>query len=82
MGVVVNGARGCRVSINRTSSAKTVRSINVPSTTQGSGGGSDTLAGLTDVDPSDADSGEVVVWNEETQKYEIKPLPEIDGGEF
>lgn len=81
VGVVINGARGSRVTINRTNTAKTVRSVNVPSTNQG-GGGSDTLAGLTDVDVSDADTGEVLVWNEATEKYEVKPVPVIDGGEF
>jgi len=80
VGVVINSNRGSRVTINRTNGAKTVRSVNVPSTTQG--GGSDTLAGLTDVDVTDADTGEVLVWNEVTQKYETKVVPVIDGGEF
>jgi len=41
-----------------------------------------TLSGLSDVDPSDIDDGEVPVWNEVTGKYEIRTLKILDGGSF
>jgi len=69
-----------RISINRTGGTKTVRSLAINAT--GSGSGSSTLAGLTDVDASDSDNGEVLVWNDVTGKYEIKVIPVIDGGTF
>lgn len=79
---MVNEPINHRISINRTGGTKVVRSVAVNTTRSGDGGGSDTLVGLTDVDASDADNGEVLVWNDVTQKYEVKVVPIIDGGSF
>lgn len=40
------------------------------------------LVDLTDVDASDPDNNETLVYNSTTQKYEIKVLPGIDGGSY
>lgn len=81
--VTVQSAGQNRISINNTNKHKTVRTLAVPSTTTGLGGNNiDTLAELTDVDTSDANDGESLIYNEITQKYEIKPIPLVDGGEY
>lgn len=53
-------------------------------TRMGAGGGSaiDTIAELRDVDASDADNNETLVFDSTTQKYVVKPLPAIDGGTY
>ena len=40
------------------------------------------FANLDDVDATDADNNEVVVYNSTTGKYEVKTLPAIDGGSY
>lgn len=40
------------------------------------------LRDLIDVDSSDADTNETLVYNSTTQKYEVKPIPAIDGGSY
>lgn len=42
----------------------------------------DRLSELTDVDASDSDNNEVLVYNSANNKYEIKVLPTVDGGDF
>jgi hypothetical protein len=44
--------------------------------------GANKLALMTDVDVTDANDGEVLVYDVVTNKYVIKAIPEIDGGEF
>jgi hypothetical protein len=41
-----------------------------------------TLAGLNDVDASDPDNNETLVYDEATGKYVVKTLPIITGGTF
>ena len=41
-----------------------------------------TLAGLKDVDSSDPDNNETLVYDEATGKYVVKTLPIISGGTF
>jgi carbon monoxide dehydrogenase subunit G len=49
----------------------------------GSGsGGASYLDNLLDVNSTDKDNGETVVWDDIQGKYVIKPIPEIDGGTF
>lgn len=66
-----------RVSI-RSADPKEVKlkHVNINSTTIQ---GSNTLAGLTDVDSTDIDEGETVIWDATAQKFVVKP---IDGGTF
>ena len=40
------------------------------------------LSDLTDVDASDPDNNETLVYNSQTQKYEVKAIPVIDGGAY
>jgi hypothetical protein len=40
------------------------------------------LSDLTDVDASDPDANETLVYNSQTQKYEVKTIPMIDGGQY
>lgn len=40
------------------------------------------LASLTDVDASDPDNNETLVYDSVTEKYIVKTLPNIDGGSF
>ena len=48
------------------------------------GGGSaiDKITELTDVDASDVDNNETLVYDEVSGKFVIKELPIIDGGTF
>jgi hypothetical protein len=40
------------------------------------------LSLLTDVDASDADNNEVLVYDETLNKYVVKIIPAVDGGTF
>lgn len=44
--------------------------------------GASTLASLSDVDASDPDNNETLVYDSSTQKYVVKTLPTIDGGTY
>lgn len=57
-----------RISINRTNN------VGGPSTSQ--------LSNLVDVDASDADNNEVLVYDENQRKYVVKALPIVNGGTF
>lgn len=71
--VTVNSSSPYRVTINN-QQQKTVRSIAVGSVTN--------LASLTDVDASDADNNETIVYDSASGKYVVKTLPSLDGGTF
>jgi peroxiredoxin len=64
-----------RVSINN-QQRSTVRTVAVASAQV------DRLSELTDVDASDADNNEVLVYDETLNKYVIKAIPSVDGGTF
>ncbi len=74
--VLVNSTNTSRVSINA-QKRSTVRTIALASIAQNA-----TFAGLSDVDASDPDNNETVVYNSTTQKYEVKTLPIVDGGSY
>lgn len=42
----------------------------------------DKLENLTDVDATDPDNNEILVYDETLNKYVIKILPKLDGGTF
>lgn len=65
--------------INVTSAPKNRIQIN---TGGASAAGIDTITELRDVDASDADNNETLVFDSATQKYIVKPLPAIDGGSY
>ena len=64
-----------RVAINN-QVRQTVRTVGViPETVN-------TLRGLSDVDASDLDNNEILVYDEVQNKFVIKTIPEVDGGSF
>lgn len=76
--VTVNSIPKNRISINN-QQKKTVRTVNIiPPTafdvTQ--------LRTLTDVNATDLDNNEVLVYDEATDKFVIKELPVLNGGTF
>ena len=76
--VLVNSSSPNRVSINN-QQRKTIRTVGI------SGAGIsqiDTLAELKDVDASNPNNNETLVYDSLTQKYVVKTLPEIDGGTY
>ena len=77
MKVTIVTRPGNRVSINNQQRA-TVKTVGIGS----GGGGASLLTQLVDVDATDSDSGEVLVYDEAAGKYVIKTIPEIDGGTF
>ena len=74
--VLVNSTGSNRVSINN-QQRKTVRTVGISASSQ-----IDTLAELKDVDASDPDNNETLVYDASTQKYIVRVLPVIDGGSY
>lgn len=64
-----------RISINN-QERKTIRTVGIVPENVNS------LSGLEDVDASDPDNNETLVYDEATGKYVIKTLPIISGGTF
>lgn len=77
--VTVNSIPKNRISIN-SQQKKTVRTVNVipPSIFEQN----NELRTLTDVDATDLDNNEVLVYDEATDKFVIKELPVLNGGTF
>jgi hypothetical protein len=73
--VLINSTTPNRVSINN-QQRSTVRTVAVASSQV------NRLSQLTDVDVSDADNNEVLVYDETLNKYVIKTIPAVDGGTF
>jgi hypothetical protein len=65
-----------RVSVNA-QKRTTVRTVGIAALTN-----EISLSRLSDVDASDPDNNETLVYNSVTQKYEIKTLPILDGGSY
>lgn len=77
--VTVNSIPTTRVSIN-TEKRDTIRTVGiVPALTSIV---TTSLDSLTDVNASDADNNEVLVYDASTQKYVVKELPIVNGGTF
>jgi hypothetical protein len=74
--VTVNSSSPNRVSINN-QQRTTIRTVGVAGPEL-----VNQLSQLTDVDASDPDNNETLVYDETTQKYVIKILPNINGGTF
>jgi hypothetical protein len=71
--VSITTSPGNRISIN-SQQRETIRTVGVGSATN--------LGSLNDVDASDADTGEVPVYDEASGKFIVKELPGINGGTF
>lgn len=74
--VTVNSVSPNRIAINN-QQRTTVRAVGIatPSTLNA-------LRDLSDVDASDPDNNETVVYDATTQKYVVKTLPSVDGGSY
>lgn len=72
--VTVNSVSPNRVSINN-QQRTSIRTVGI---TPQEG----RLADLTDVDATDPDNNEILVYDEILNKYVIKILPKLDGGTF
>lgn len=63
-----------------------VTQVKTPKTTVSSisygGGAAQNLSQLSDVDATDADNGETLVYDDSLNKYVVKVLPKIQGGTF
>lgn len=73
MKVTINSSSPNRVSINSVKITQ-ARTVGV--------GPASSLAGLADIDVSEASNNETLVYDESTQKFVVKPLPTVSGGEF
>ena len=74
--VTVNSVSPNRVSINN-QQRTTIRTVAItPAVQEGR------LANLSDVDATDPDNNEILVYDEILNKYVIKILPKLDGGTF
>lgn len=65
-----------RVGINN-QSRKSVRTVSISALANGT-----KLADLGDVDVSGSENNEVLVYDSELEKYVIKSLPVLDGGQY
>lgn len=72
--VLVNSAPKNRISINN-QTRSTVRTIGV-------GASASRLANLADVDASDPNTNETLVYDASVGKYVVKTLPVVNGGSF
>ena len=78
MGITVRTTPKNRISINNQQTGRI-------KTTLGAGGGAggvDTLVELRDVDASDVDPGETLVYDAPSGKFKVEVLPGLDGGTF
>lgn len=73
--VLINSTSPNRVSINN-QQRTTIKTVALPATQV------QKLTDLTDVDASDADNNETLVYDSTLNKYVIKTLPGVDGGTF
>jgi hypothetical protein len=76
--VTVNSVSPNRISINN-QQRTTIRTVGVAGPDVAS---INQLSNLTDVDATDPDNNETLVYDEALQKYVIKTLPSVDGGTF
>jgi hypothetical protein len=73
----ISSIGGSRVSINN-QQRQTVRTVGVQADLQVI----NSLSSLSDVDATDPDNNEVLVYDEASGKYVVKELPVINGGTF
>lgn len=74
--VTVNSVSPNRISINN-QQRTTVRAVGIATPAN-----INSLAQLSDVDATDPDNNETLVYDATTQKYVVKTLPLIDGGSY
>jgi hypothetical protein len=86
--VIVNTSTGYRVAISG-QQGPVVRTVGLQNIINYSNTvnniypeGASRLVDLLDVDSSDSDNNEVLVFDEGANTYVVKPLPGVDGGDF
>lgn len=65
-----------RISINN-QSRETIRTVRISSLADRA-----KMSSLQDVDSSDADTGETLVYDASTRTYVVRTLPSVDGGQY
>lgn len=75
--VTVNSIPTTRVSINNPK-RDTIRTVGISPSVSGF----TRLSQLLDVDASDPDNNETLVYDSASQKYVVKTLPSVDGGSY
>lgn len=75
--VTVNSVPKNRISINN-QSRESIRTVGIAPDVSAL----TTLDSLSDVDASDPDNNETLVYDAQTGKYVVKELPSVDGGTF
>lgn len=73
--VIINSVSPNRVLINN-QQPKNIRTIGIAATS------TSRLSSLLDVDASDPDNNETLVYDAVSEKYVVKTLPVVDGGTF
>lgn len=68
-----------RISINNQQTGRIKTTLG---TGGGGAGGIDTLVELRDVDATDVDPGETLVYDAASGKFKVEVLPGLDGGTF
>lgn len=78
MKVTVNSTSPYRVAINN-QQPKSIRTVGIQPTTIDL---ANRFSNLLDVDATDPDNNETIVYDSATGKYTVKTLPVLDGGTF
>ena len=78
MKVTVNSSSPYRVAINN-QQPKSIRTVGIQPTTTNL---YSRLANLLDVDATDPNNNETIVYDAVSEKYVVKTLPVLDGGTF
>lgn len=73
--VIINSVSPNRVLLNN-QQPKNIRTIGIAATS------TSRLSSLLDVDASDPDNNETLVYDAVSEKYVVKTLPVVDGGTF
>lgn len=80
MGITVRTTPKNRVSINSGGTKKLI--VNTGAAGPASATATDTIRELKDVDASDVDNNETLVYDDNSGKFVVKTLPKLDGGTF
>ena len=80
MGITVRTTPKSRVSINSGGTKKLI--VNTGAAGPASATNIDNLVELADVDASDVDNNETLVYDDTSGKFVVKELPRLDGGTF
>lgn len=80
--VTVHTRPGNRIVVSSPSSSQQVKSVNIIGATDIGSAGISRLSELRDVDSTNVNNNETLVYDEASGKYVVKELPIINGGTF